>query len=290
MRDYEVRHPDVAVTLLRFGNVLGDVLDSPFARLFDRAVIPTVFGFDPRLQFLDEDDAVSALAHATLNECRGTYNVAGSGVVVLSQAIALLGKINAPVIPFVGGTMAMRAARARSASSTSPPSSSGCSSTAASSTPPACTSSSASTRRAPRMQTVVDHGRQRRARGVLDAEAPYRYEAELEEFLRSRGRRDEEPPLAANGRSTRRRRTSRGRHGARSPRAAHGGPPALPRPPAAKRRAAAPRARRAPAPAAGAAPAGRVRRNVLTGEPATPRAAPRGARRGSTAPGADATA
>ena len=71
MRDYEVRHPDVAVTLLRFGNVLGDVLDSPFARLFDRAVIPTVFGFDPRLQFLDEDDAVSALAHATLNECRG---------------------------------------------------------------------------------------------------------------------------------------------------------------------------------------------------------------------------
>ena len=112
VREYEVRHPDVAVTLLRFGNVLGDVLDSPFARLFDRAVIPTVFGFDPRLQFLDEDDAVSALAHATLNECRGTYNVAGAGVVVLSQAIALLGKINAPVIPFVGGTLAMRVARA----------------------------------------------------------------------------------------------------------------------------------------------------------------------------------
>jgi UDP-glucose 4-epimerase len=206
VRDYEVRHPDVAVTLLRFGNVLGDVLDSPFARLFDRAVVPTVFGFDPRLQFLDEDDAVSALAHATLNDCRGTYNVAGAGVVVLSQAIALLGKINAPVIPFVGGTLAMRFVErfglvdfpaefvrllqyGRVVDTTRLHVELGFH--------PQSTT----------MQTVADHGRQRRARGVLDAEAPYRYEAELEEFLRSRGQRDE-PASTANGSSTRRRRTT----------------------------------------------------------------------------------
>ena len=291
VHDYEVRHPDVAVTLLRFGNVLGDVLDSPFARLFDRAVIPTVFGFDPRLQFLDEDDAVSALAHATLNNCRGTYNVAGSGVVVLSQAIALLGKINAPVIPFVGGTMAMRflerfglvdfpaefvrllqygrvvdTTRLHLELGFHPQSTT--------------------------MQTVADHGRQRRARGVLDAEAPYRYEAELEEFLRSRGRRDE-PPAAGNGRSTRRRTTTvvaapKRRSSAGS--AKRVGRGTSKRAAATRKSSTATRARRqvstdsaAPAPAAK-----RVRRNVLTGAPATPRATRR--RRGSSAaPGADAT-
>jgi UDP-glucose 4-epimerase len=217
VRDYEVRHPDVAVTLLRFGNVLGDVLDSPFARLFDRALVPTVFGFDPRLQFLDEDDAVAALAHAALAGSRGTFNVAGSGVVVLSQAIALLGRINAPVLPFVGGTLTLRLLErlglvdfpaefvrllqyGRVVDTTRLHDELGFH--------PQRTT----------MQTVAEHGRQRRARGVLDADAPYRYEAELEEFLRSRGqrghppaRRRSRPGPAASPRPVARRPTTRRR-------------------------------------------------------------------------------
>ncbi len=292
VRDYQVRHPDVAVTLLRFGNVLGDVLDSPFARLFDGPVIPTVFGFDPRLQFLDEDDAISALAHATLNECRGTYNVAGAGVVVLSQAIALLGKINAPVIPFVGGTLALRflerfglvdfppefvrllqygrvvdTTRLHLELGFHPQSTT--------------------------METVANHGRQRRARGVLDAEAPYRYEAELEEFLRSRGRRDE--PSAANGSSTRRRRTTTVASTSDDLSATRVGRRASKTATARTARRATGR-RKAPAPAGPEAPAarstGRTRRNPRTGAPANAPTArpPRARRRGSTTPNADATA
>ncbi|MBJ7593306.1 MAG: NAD-dependent epimerase/dehydratase family protein [Candidatus Dormibacteraeota bacterium] len=207
VRDYEMRHPDVAVTLLRFGNVLGDVLDSPFARLFDRAVVPTVFGFDPRLQFLDEDDAIAALTHATLNKCRGTYNVAGAGVVVLSQAIALMGKINAPVIPFVGGTMALRFLERFGLVDFPPEFVRLLQHGRVVDTTRLHVELGFHPQRTT-MEAVAAHGRQRRARGVLDAEAPYRYEAELEEFLRSRGQRDEPASTNANGRRSRRRRTT----------------------------------------------------------------------------------
>ncbi|HEY8756438.1 MAG TPA: NAD-dependent epimerase/dehydratase family protein [Candidatus Dormibacteraeota bacterium] len=196
VREYEVRHPQVAVTLLRFGNVLGEVHDSPFARLFSLPVIPTVFGFDPRLQFLDEDDAVSTLTHATQGDRRGTYNVAGAGVVVLSQAIALLGKVGAPLIPFIGGTAAMRVLE-RLGLVDFPPEfvrllqfgrvvDTSRLHTELGFVPQRTT-----------MDTVVEHGRRRRVRGLVDDAAPYRYEAELEEFLRSRGRRDPEEPATS---------------------------------------------------------------------------------------------
>jgi UDP-glucose 4-epimerase len=192
VREFEVRHPTIAVTTLRFGNVLGEVHDSPFARLFDLPVIPTVFGFDPRLQFLDEGDAVAALDHVARGDCRGTYNVAGAGVVVLSQAISMMGKINAPVIPFVGGSLAMRVLDrlglvdfpiefvrllqyGRVVDTSRLHDELGF-------VPERTT-----------IDTVLEHGRRRRVRGLVDEATPYRYEHELEEFLRSRGRRDGEP-------------------------------------------------------------------------------------------------
>jgi UDP-glucose 4-epimerase len=213
VREFEVRHPSVAVTTLRFGNVLGEVHDSPFARLFDLPLIPTVFGFDPRLQFLDEGDAVAALDHVARGDYRGTYNVAGAGVVVLSQAISLMGKINAPVIPFVGGSLAMRVLDrlglvdfpiefvrllqyGRVVDTSRLHDELGF-------VPERTT-----------IDTVLEHGRRRRVRGLVDESAPYRYEHELEEFLRSRGRRDADAasdtprPSPATRARRRRRRTA----------------------------------------------------------------------------------
>jgi UDP-glucose 4-epimerase len=199
VREYEVRHPDVAVTMLRFGNVLGEVHDSPFARLFDLPAVPTVFGFDPRLQFLDEDDAVAALEHVTRGDCRGTYNVAGAGVVVISQAIALMGKINAPVIPFVGGTLAMRALE-RLGLVDFPPEFVRLLQYGRVVDTTRLHDELGFVPRRTTLETVVEHGRRRRVRGLEDTVTPYRYEAELEEFLRSRGVRDE--PAANGSRAT----------------------------------------------------------------------------------------
>ena len=46
-----------------------------------------MLGFDPRLQFVHEDDGLDAIRCAVLNPRQGTFNIAGSGVLMLSQAV-----------------------------------------------------------------------------------------------------------------------------------------------------------------------------------------------------------
>ena len=68
--------------------------------------MPTVLGFDPRLQFLHEDDGLEVLGGTTLGDHRGIFNVAGDGVLLLSQAIRRAGRpslpIPQPAAPWIG--------------------------------------------------------------------------------------------------------------------------------------------------------------------------------------------
>jgi UDP-glucose 4-epimerase len=100
VRGFARRRPDVCVTLLRFANLVGADVHSPMTDYFRLPVIPTVLGFDPRMQFLHEHDAHSVLEHATLTDHHGTYNVAGEGVMMLSQAIRRLGRPALQLPPF----------------------------------------------------------------------------------------------------------------------------------------------------------------------------------------------
>ena len=99
------RHRDgVALTVLRFANLLGDDIDSAFARYLALPVIPTVLGYDPRLQLCHTEDAVEVLRQACLDTRPGIYNVAGPGVLYLSQAARIAGRLTVPVpLPMVGG-------------------------------------------------------------------------------------------------------------------------------------------------------------------------------------------
>lgn len=56
--------PDVAVCVLRFANILGPGADSPLADYLSLPVLPTVLGYDPRLQFVHEDDVMDVLSIA----------------------------------------------------------------------------------------------------------------------------------------------------------------------------------------------------------------------------------
>ncbi len=95
---------DLDVTILRFANLVGSQVDGAFHALFTLPVVPTVLGFDPRLQFVHEDDGVGVLAHALTVDRPGIYNVAGDGVLYLSQCIRLAGRVPLPVPgPFVAG-------------------------------------------------------------------------------------------------------------------------------------------------------------------------------------------
>ena len=56
-----------------------------------------MFGFDPRLQFVHEDDAVEVLRRMATEDHPGTYNVAGAGVLLLSQCARRAGRPSLPL-------------------------------------------------------------------------------------------------------------------------------------------------------------------------------------------------
>jgi UDP-glucose 4-epimerase len=99
VRGFSRRRPDIVVTVLRFTNVIGPGIDSALTRYLELPIVPTVLGFDPRFQLLHADDALEVLREAAHGSHAGTFNVAGDGVLLLSQAIRRAGRPPLPV-PF----------------------------------------------------------------------------------------------------------------------------------------------------------------------------------------------
>lgn len=98
VRGFARRRTDVAVTTLRFANFMGPDIGTPLTRYLTLPVVPTALGYDPRLQFVHEDDAVEVLYRSVREDHPGVYNVAGDGVVLLSQALRLIGKPTVPIV------------------------------------------------------------------------------------------------------------------------------------------------------------------------------------------------
>lgn len=96
-RDFGRRRPDATLTLLRFANFIGPTVHTPLTRYLDLPVLPTVLGYDPRVQLCHEQDALEVLTRATFEDHPGIFNVAGPGIVYLSQAIRRCGKPSAAV-------------------------------------------------------------------------------------------------------------------------------------------------------------------------------------------------
>ena len=97
--EFAEKRRDVEVSILRCANVLGPDVDTAFTRMFNLPAVPMVLGFDPRLQFVHEDDVVHALEHCVFNPTPGVFNVAADGVLALSEAASALGKRVAPILP-----------------------------------------------------------------------------------------------------------------------------------------------------------------------------------------------
>lgn len=91
------RRPDIKVTMARFANIIGPEVDTVLARYFALPVVPTVLGYDPRVQLVHSADALAVLEQATLRETAGVFNVGGDGVLTLSQAIRRAGRIQLPL-------------------------------------------------------------------------------------------------------------------------------------------------------------------------------------------------
>lgn len=104
-RAFGRRRPDVDTTILRFANSIGPDVDTTITRYLSLPVIPTVLGHDPRLQLLHTHDALEILRRATMDPRPGVYNVAGPGVVYLSQAARMVGRPTVPVPMAVTGPL-----------------------------------------------------------------------------------------------------------------------------------------------------------------------------------------
>jgi len=109
VRGFARRRPDVSLAVLRFTNFIGRHIDSMLTRYFSMPLVPTVLGFDARVQMLHEEDALEVLRLATVGHYNGTVNVGGNGVLLLSQAIRRAGRIPVsipqPLVGLLGGLL-----------------------------------------------------------------------------------------------------------------------------------------------------------------------------------------
>ena len=98
--EFSLRTDACGVTVLRLGFRVSE--DTSLARYLSLPIVPVFAGYDPRLQLLHEDDAAEAIVRAVVADHQGAFNVAGDGVVLLSQAIDIMGGRSTPVLPPFG--------------------------------------------------------------------------------------------------------------------------------------------------------------------------------------------
>ncbi len=106
VRDFAVDSPHVTVSMLRFSNVLGSDITTPLSKMLEAPVVPSVFGFDPRFQFVHEDDVIRAVLYVLDQDLAGVYNVAGDGLLPWSEVAAICGKRTVALPPIGRGVVA----------------------------------------------------------------------------------------------------------------------------------------------------------------------------------------
>jgi UDP-glucose 4-epimerase len=94
---YRRRHPHVTCTMLRYQPSIGPSHDTQVTRYLSMPLVPTYLGFDPRVQFVHERDAIDAFVAAVKNPVRGAVNVAAPGTIGLTRAIRMAGKLSLPI-------------------------------------------------------------------------------------------------------------------------------------------------------------------------------------------------
>ena len=97
--EFSARNRDVVITVVRLATPIGGEERTAHQALLGLPVVPAVLGYDPRCQFIHEDDIVGALQHAVLHSLPGTFNAAADGVLAFSEVVSLLGKAILPVLP-----------------------------------------------------------------------------------------------------------------------------------------------------------------------------------------------
>ena len=169
------------MTVLRFADALGPGVRSSLMTLLGLPVVPTILGFEPRFQVLHADDVAGSLLHAVRHDLDGAFNCAADGVLGLGEALGLLGKPAAPVLPPWGTGLA--AAVVSRAGVRLPPELLGLLRYGRGLDNRRLKATGYRFTRTTR-ETVLDLRRQQRLARFRQDQPAYRYEREVEEFLR----------------------------------------------------------------------------------------------------------
>jgi UDP-glucose 4-epimerase len=91
-------HVPVPITVLRPAVTLGPGSDGVAATYFGGVFAPTVWGYDPLVQLLHEEDVVEACRAVLGRRPNGVYNLAGSGALPLGTLLRLSGAVPVPLL------------------------------------------------------------------------------------------------------------------------------------------------------------------------------------------------
>jgi UDP-glucose 4-epimerase len=90
---YARRYPELKVTMLRFAPLFGPGVRNFYTRIFDHRVVPMLMGYDPLVQMLHPDDALTAAEAALARSPGGAFNIVPKGTIPLASALHLAEKI-----------------------------------------------------------------------------------------------------------------------------------------------------------------------------------------------------
>jgi UDP-glucose 4-epimerase len=91
VESFAERNPATRVVVLRFAPIVGPSADNPLTRLLRTRFVPTVLGYDPLWQVIDERDAARAVHLALDSEATGPFNIVGDGALPFSVLVRLSG-------------------------------------------------------------------------------------------------------------------------------------------------------------------------------------------------------
>ena len=91
------RYPNLGVTVLRFATLMGPGVHTFYTRIFSKRVVPVALGYDPLVQLLHPEDALSAVDAALAKGPSGVVNVVPRGTISLLTALHLANKLTVAV-------------------------------------------------------------------------------------------------------------------------------------------------------------------------------------------------
>ncbi len=89
---FVAERPDTVATVLRCCPVMGPNAGNFIAGAFLKRFLVKIWGSDPAMQFVHEDDLAGCIVRCILDDAPGLYNVAGDGTVRWSEMAAMLGR------------------------------------------------------------------------------------------------------------------------------------------------------------------------------------------------------